>query len=57
MFGRRRKQNEQQDEEYRHSEPETVVKAEGVVMSGPAGAPQKNLSPDERRERDRSTGS
>ena len=43
-----------QDEEYRHASPETVVEAEGVAMSGPAGAPQEDLSPDERRERDRS---
>ena len=46
-----------QDEEYRHAAPQTVVEAEGVAMSGPAGAPHENLSPDERRERDRSTSS
>jgi hypothetical protein len=43
-----------QSEEYRHAEPTDVVEEEGVVMSGPAGAPQEDTSPDERRERDRS---
>ena len=43
-----------QNEEYRHAEPTEVVEAEGVVMSGPGGAPQEGLSPQERRERDRS---
>jgi hypothetical protein len=43
-----------QDDEYRHAEPTDVVEADGVVMSGPGGAPQEDLSPDERRERDRS---
>jgi hypothetical protein len=43
-----------QNEEYRHAEPTEVIEAEGVVMSGPAGAPQEGLSPQERRERDRS---
>jgi hypothetical protein len=42
-----------QDDEYRHAEPTDVVEADGVVMSGPGGAPQEDLSPDERRERDR----
>jgi hypothetical protein len=46
-----------QDEEYRHAPPETVVEAEGVAMSGPAGAPQEDLSPDERRDRDRPASS
>ena len=27
-----------QDEAYRHADPKTVVEAEGVAMSGPAGA-------------------
>jgi len=44
-----------QDPEYRHAEPDTVVEADGVAMSGPAGAPQDEASPDERRERDRSS--
>jgi hypothetical protein len=43
-----------QNEEYRHAEPTEVIEAEGVVMSGPGGAPQEGLSPQERRERDRS---
>jgi hypothetical protein len=42
-----------QDEEYRHAAPEDVVEAEGIAMSGPGGAPREELSPDERRERDR----
>ena len=43
-----------QSDEYRHAEPTDVVADEGVVMSGPGGAPQEDLSPDERRDRDRS---
>ena len=43
-----------QDEAYRHAEPDSVVEAEGVAMSGPGGAPQEDTSPDERRARDRS---
>jgi hypothetical protein len=43
-----------QDEAYRHAEPTEVIEAEGVVMSGPGGAPQEGLTPEERRERDRS---
>ena len=42
-----------QNEEYRHAEPRDVVKAEGVMMSGPGGAPQEDTSPDERRAHDR----
>ena len=42
-----------QNDEYRHAEPTEVVEADGVVMSGPGGAPQEGLSPQERRERDR----
>jgi len=42
-----------QSEAYRHAEPTDVVEEEGVVMSGPGGAPQEDLSPEERRERDR----
>ena len=42
-----------QSPEYRHASPDEVVEAEGVAMSGPAGAPQEDASPDERRERDR----
>ena len=43
-----------QDDEYRHAEPDAVVEAEGVAMSGPGGAPQDDSTPDERRDRDRS---
>ena len=42
-----------QDPEYRHAEPDSVVEEDGVAMSGPGGAPQEDLSPDERRARDR----
>jgi hypothetical protein len=41
-----------QGEEYRHADPRDIVD-EGVVMSGPAGAPQEGESVDERRARDR----
>jgi hypothetical protein len=43
-----------QSEEYRRAEPTELVEEDGVVMSGPGGAPQKDLSAEERRERDRS---
>ena len=42
-----------QSDEYRHAEPTELVEEDGVVMSGPGGAPQEDLSPEERRERDR----
>jgi hypothetical protein len=42
-----------QSERYRRADPRDVVEEEGVVMSGPGGAPQEGLSPEERRERDR----
>jgi hypothetical protein len=42
-----------QSDAYRHAEPDTVVEAEGVAMSGPGGSVANDLSPDERRERDR----
>jgi len=42
-----------QSEDYRHAEPTDLVEHDGVVMSGPGGAPQEGESPDERRERDR----
>jgi hypothetical protein len=38
-----------QDEEYRTADPREVVEAEGVAMSGPAGAPQEGKSVEERR--------
>ena len=43
-----------QSAEYRHSEPTDVVEEDGVLMSGPGGAPQDGDSPDERRAEDRS---
>ena len=43
-----------QSDEYRSADPRDLVEEEGVVMSGPGGAPQEDLSPQERRERDRS---
>ena len=43
-----------QSDAYRHAEPDTVLESEGVAMAGPGGAPQEDLTPDERRERDRS---
>jgi hypothetical protein len=43
-----------QSDEYRHADPRDVVEEDGVVMSGPGGAPQEDLSPEERRNRDRS---
>jgi hypothetical protein len=42
-----------QSEAYRRADPRELVEEEGVVMSGPGGAPQEDESPDERRERDR----
>jgi hypothetical protein len=44
-----------QSEEYRTADPRDVVEEGGVAMSGPAGAPQEDESPQERRERDRRT--
>ena len=42
-----------QSDEYRHADPRELVEEEGVVMSGPAGAPQEGESVAERRSRDR----
>jgi hypothetical protein len=42
-----------QSDEYRHAEPTELVEEDGVVMSGPGGAPQDDLPPQERRARDR----
>jgi hypothetical protein len=42
-----------QSEEYRHADPRELVEEEGVVMSGPGGAPQEGESVEERRARDR----
>jgi hypothetical protein len=43
-----------QSDEYRHADPRELVTEGDVTMGGPGGAPQEGLSPDERRERDRS---
>jgi hypothetical protein len=43
-----------QSDGYRHAEPTELVETDGVVMSGPAGAPQEDTTPEERREADRS---
>jgi hypothetical protein len=42
-----------QSDEYRHADPRELVEEDGVVMSGPGGAPQEGESASERRERDR----
>jgi len=42
-----------QHEAYRSAGPTDVVEAEGVAMGGPGGAPQEELSAEERRELDR----
>ncbi len=42
-----------QDEAYRRAEPTDVVEAEGVAMSGPGGAPQEELSAEERHDANR----
>jgi hypothetical protein len=42
-----------QSDEYRTADPRDLVDEGGVTMSGPGGAPQEGLTPDERRERDR----
>jgi hypothetical protein len=41
------------DEKYRTADPREVVESEGVVMSGPGGAPQEGTSPEERRDEQR----
>ena len=42
-----------QSDDYRHATPVEIVEDAGVAMGGPGGAPPEELSPDERRERDR----
>jgi len=42
-----------QSDEYRSADPRDVVEEDGTVMSGPAGAPQEGMSPEERRAEDR----
>jgi hypothetical protein len=43
-----------QSDDYRHATPVEIVEDAGVAMGGPGGAVPDELSPDERRERDRS---
>jgi len=43
-----------QSDAYRHAEPVEIVEDAGVAMSGPGGAVPEELTPDERRDRDRS---
>jgi hypothetical protein len=42
-----------QSDEYRNATPVEIVEDAGVAMGGPGGAVPEDLSPDERRERDR----
>ena len=42
-----------QSDAYRTADPRELVEDDGVVMSGPGGAPQEHTSPEERREEDR----
>jgi hypothetical protein len=42
-----------QSDEYRHADPRELVTEGDVTMGGPGGAPQEDLSAEERRERDR----
>jgi hypothetical protein len=42
-----------QSDEYRSAQPTELVEQDGVVMSGPGGAPQEGTSPDERRAEER----
>ena len=45
-----------QSDEYRHAAPVEIVEDAGIAMGGPGGAPPDDLTPDERRERDRADG-
>jgi hypothetical protein len=42
-----------QSDEYRTADARELVEEDGVVMSGPGGAPQEDSSPEERRQEDR----
>jgi hypothetical protein len=44
-----------QSDEYRHADPRDMVEEGGTTMSGPGGAPQEDLSVEERRDLDRET--
>ena len=45
-----------QGEAYRHGSPVEVVEDGGVAMGGPGGSVPEDLTPDERRERNRADG-
>jgi hypothetical protein len=45
-----------QSDEYRHATPVEVVEESGVALGGPGGAAPEELTPDERRQRDRTDG-
>jgi hypothetical protein len=56
LLGRRHDQRGGiQRDEYRHADPREVIEEGETAMSGPGGAPQENLSPEERRHLDRET--
>jgi hypothetical protein len=42
-----------QSHEYRHADPRDVVVDEDVAVAGPAGGPQEDADPEERRRADR----
>ena len=42
-----------QSDEYRTADPRELVEEDGVVMSGPGGAPQEGTTPEERRSEQR----
>jgi hypothetical protein len=42
-----------QSDDYRHARPEDVVEEDGVLMSGPGGAPATDETVEEQRDRDR----
>jgi hypothetical protein len=46
-----------QSDEYRHARPEDVVEEDGVVMSGPGGAPATEETVEQQRQSDRSAES
>jgi hypothetical protein len=43
-----------QSDEYRSADPRDVVEEDATVMAGPGGAPQEEMSAEERRREDRS---
>jgi hypothetical protein len=55
LFGGEKEASESHGEEYRQTDPREVVTEGGTAMSGPGGAPQEDLSIEERRDLDRET--